>query len=132
MNGSPIAIRLDGDRQAYEPGENLGGEYSLHGVGPKEVKAVEISVLWYTEGKGDEDLTVHQFWRFDTDSGTADPSRGHRFETTLPASPLSYDGMIVKIRWCVRVRMFPTHGKQMVEQKDFWLGNVPPAEDAEL
>jgi len=132
MNGSSIAIRLDGDRRTYEPGETLSGEYSLLGVGRNGVKAAEVSVLWYTEGKGDEDLTVHQFWRFDADEGTADPGRDHRFETTLPASPLSYDGMILKIRWCVRVRVFPTNGKQIVEQKDFRLGNVPPAEDAEL
>ena len=62
-------------------------------------------MLWYTEGKGDEDLAVHEFRRLSADNGyRADPHRVGRFSTTLPNSPLSYEGVIVKVRWCVRVR----------------------------
>jgi hypothetical protein len=45
----------------------------------------------------------------------------------LPNSPLSYDGVILRIRWCVRLRAFLTRGKQLVEQRTFRLGNVPVA-----
>ncbi len=56
-----------------------------------------------------------------------DPRRPDRFSTTLPQSPLSYDGQIVKIRWCVRVRVIFKRGRDLVAQKIFRLGNVPPA-----
>jgi hypothetical protein len=88
---------------------------------------MEASVLWYSEGKGDEDMAVHEFWRQDADSGDwIDPHRPQRFSTTLPYSPLSYDGQIVKIRWCMRVRAFLQKGKEVVGQKGFRLGAVPP------
>ena len=53
-----------------------------------------------------------------------DLRRPGRFSTTLPASPLSYDGVIVKIRWCVRVRVFPRQGKEVVGELPFVLGEI--------
>ena len=127
MNEPVILIRLDGSGSTYQPGESLSGEYRLESVDRDQIQAIEISVLWSTEGKGDEDLAVHEFWRRDAESGDwMNPSRPERFSTTLPPSPLSYEGHIVKIRWCVRVRVFLQHGKELVEQKAFRLGNVPP------
>ena len=58
--------------------------------------------------------------------GPIDPRRPERFSTTLPSSPLSYDGQIIKVRWCVRVRVFPLRGKEIVGEKRFQLGDVPP------
>jgi hypothetical protein len=46
------------------------------------------------------------------------------FATRLPHSPLSYDGPLVKIRWCVRVRVFLESGKDVVGEKIFRLGRV--------
>lgn len=127
MSDPAVLIRLDGNGRARQPGETLSGEYRLLAAAPEEVKAVEVSVLWYTEGKGDEDLAIHEFWRLDADSGDCiDASRPERFRTVLPYSPLSYEGKIVKIRWCVRVRAFLAHGKEIVGQQVFRLGCVPP------
>jgi hypothetical protein len=128
MNDPAIAIRLEGNGRVYRPGETLSGEYALERMTPATVKAVEVSVLWYSEGKGDEDLAVHEFWRRDEEEGTLpDARRPERFTTTLPDSPLSYDGAILKLRWCVRVRAFLPRGKEMVAQKEFRLGEVPAA-----
>ena len=83
-------------------------------------------MLWHTEGKGDEDMAVHEFWRRDAgEAQPIDPRRPERFSTTLPNSPLSYEGQIVKVRWCVRVRVFPLRGKEIVGEKRFQLGDVP-------
>ncbi|HUT14007.1 MAG TPA: hypothetical protein VMY42_26200 [Thermoguttaceae bacterium] len=126
MSDPGIIIRFDGNGRVYRSGETLSGEYLLRSVAPEDVKAVEASVLWYTEGKGDEDLAVHEFWRRSTEDGDfIDSSRPARFTTTLPRSPLSYDGAIVKLRWCVRVRVFLRRGKEVVGQKTFRLGDVP-------
>ena len=51
-----------------------------------------------------------------------------RIDVPLPNSPLSYDGVILKIRWCVRIRLFLTQGREFVEERFFVLGRVPPAQ----
>ncbi len=132
MNDSSVRILFDGNGRSYEPGEVLAGEYQLGAVAPGEVKSVEVSVLWHTEGKGDVDIAVHAFWRLSAEDGDwIDPIHPARFSTTLPNSPLSYDGMILKIRWCVRVRVFLHRGKDLVGQKVFQLGSIPAAEVSE-
>jgi hypothetical protein len=130
MNDPGITIRFDGNRQVYRPGETLTGQYVLERVAAAALKAIEVSVLWYTEGKGDEDLAVHEFWRRSVENEELlDPAPPARFSTTLPRSPLSYDGVILKLHWCVRVRAFLQGGKEVVGQKAFQLGNIPSVGD---
>jgi hypothetical protein len=126
-----ISIELDGpgtrtrDRR-YAPGEVLAGAFQIDAVDSAEIKAVEISVLWFTEGKGDEDLAVHYFERLAADDlPDLDLTELRRFQTVLPKSPLSYEGVLVKICWCVRVRVFLKSGRDFVAEKAFQLGNVP-------
>jgi len=131
MNEPLVVIRFDGNGRTYAPGEILSGEYRLESFAFGRIRSVEISVLWYTEGKGDEDMAVHEFQRLSADNGDwIDPNRPGRFSVVLPNSPLSYDGAILKIRWCVRVRVFPRKGKQVVGQRVFTLGNVAAVEAA--
>ena len=128
MTPSPIAIMLDGRRRTYVPGEMLSGEYRWDADPGSQVKAVEVSVLWYTEGKGDEDFGVHFFDRLSVEEGDeVGPRQCARFTTELPKSPLSYEGVIVKIRWCVRVRLFLKRGKVFTRERTFQLGHVPLA-----
>jgi len=126
MKEPSISIRLEGNGRVYEPGETLAGIYWLHATAPNEVRAIEVSVLWHTEGKGDEDFSVHEFRRLAADEGCPiDPREPGRFSTVLPASPLSYDGEIVKVRWCVRVRAFLTRGRNVLGEMRFKLGSAP-------
>ena len=128
MNEASLRILLEGNRRVYQPGDLLRGEYQIDSLKLLQPTAVEISVLWHTEGQGDEDLAVHHFERIAAEDGP-DISLRHsrRFEASLPASPLSYQGLIVKIRWCVRVRLFLPRGKALVAEAPFLLGTVPPA-----
>ena len=126
MNEPAILIRLDGSGRLYRPGQPLSGQYRLESIEGDQIRAVEVSVLWYTEGKGEQDLAVHEFWRRDSQSGDwIDPRRPERFSTTLPQSPLSYEGQIINIRWCVRVRAFLPQGRELLAEKPFRLGGVP-------
>jgi len=128
MNEPHVTIRFDGNGRVYRPGETLAGEYRLNSIDPEEIRAIEVSVLWHTEGKGDEDLAVHDFRRLSPENGQGiDLLRPGRFSTRLPNSPLSYNGVIVKIRWCVRVRVFLARGKEVVGELPFRLGDVPSA-----
>jgi hypothetical protein len=129
-----VSIKID-DRQApHAPGEMLSGEYQIDAVEPSELRAVELSVLWYTEGKGDEDLGIHYFERRtdeDYDDG-APLTELRKFSLALPASPLSYEGVLIKLRWCVRVRVFLKSGKNYFAELPFRLGTVPDARVVEL
>ena len=122
------AIDLEHDRpdRRYEPGGPLGVRYRIGGVDPGSVRAIEVSVAWYTEGKGEEDLFVHAFERIVDQERLLAALAGGSLTTTLPRSPLSYEGMIVKIRWCVRLRVFFTGGRDYVTEHVFELGSVPP------
>ncbi len=126
-----ISVQLLDKSDVYRPGDNLRGEYQIDAVDSDQIQAVEASVLWYTEGKGDEDFGVHFFERRtphetpETDLRTLRP-----FEVALPNSPLSYSGKIVQIRWCARVRLFLRNGKDFSWQTHFQLGlNPAPANE---
>ena len=125
MSGPQIVIELDETGRVFVPGETISGEYRLESFDFEDIKAVELSILWYTEGKGDEDLDVREFRRISSDElNWLEFSRPQRFETVLPNSPLSYNGSILKIRWCIRVRVFPRRGREIVDELPFVLGDV--------
>lgn len=125
MTETEVTIELEGGRRAFAPGETLAVEYRINSLSLAEPKAVEVSVLWHTEGQGDEDMAVHYFQRLSSDDGTVDLRQPQHFNTELPNSPLSYDGLIVKICWQVRVRVFLARGKEFVAEQPFRLGAVP-------
>jgi hypothetical protein len=126
-----VSLAFDGECRHFRPGETLSGSYLLEGLDPAEIKAVELSVLWYTEGKGEEDLAVHFFERSDAAAGAVDLGQSHQFSTRLPVAPLSYAGVIVKVCWCVRVRVFLAQGKDLLAEEPFQLGEVPAAREVE-
>ncbi|MEX2188182.1 MAG: hypothetical protein WD875_15355 [Pirellulales bacterium] len=119
-----VSIALKAYTRIFAPGDELAADFQIDAVEPDEVQAVEASVLWYTEGKGDEDLGVHFFKRFDGDEDSVPLHELRSIGTTLPYSPLSYDGRIVKVRWCVRVRAFLDRGRFVVADQWFQLGSV--------
>ncbi len=75
-------------------------------------------------------MAVHYFERLvEEPAKPLDLRVPHRFAIVLPESPLSYDGHIVKICWCVRVRLFMPQGQETVAEAAFRLGHVPAAND---
>jgi hypothetical protein len=124
-------LLLDEASRHYQSGVILSGQYCLDPIKPERATAVELSVLWFTEGKGDEDLAVHFFERLEPKGGKfIDLRQPRRFSTRLPNSPLSYTGVILRIRWCVRMRVFFA-GREVSVEEPFELGNVPTVTLAE-
>jgi hypothetical protein len=122
-----VSLQFDRADRRYEPGDWIAARYRIEGLGDEPIEAVEHSVLWYTEGKGEEDMGVHFFERA-TDGKTATDGDGAvSFRTRLPASPLSYEGVIVKVRWCARVRIFFRTARDFVSEHVFEIGRLPPA-----
>lgn len=128
-----ITFEFDDHTGLYWPGEEIAGQYFVETPVPQEVRALELSVLWHTMGKGDEDLAVHYFQRETVDDqGLIDLVKPRRFATELPNSPLSYDGLIVKICWCVRLRVFMRRGRDVVAEQPFQFGFLPRPEPLRL
>jgi hypothetical protein len=120
-----VRLTLDAPDSSFQPGDQLAGRFLINGTHPWGVRSVELSVLWYTSGKGEEDMAVHYFERLvDEPSRPLDLRVPRRFATFLPLSPLSYDGQIVKVCWCARVRLFLPHGQESSAEVAFRLGNV--------
>lgn len=118
-------IRLLGLQPTYMPGETLEFDYRVTNVAHTAISAVEVSVVWLTEGKGSEDMGVHFFQRLTGNSLAAtDWSIPQKVTAPLPDSPLSYEGKLVKISWCVRVRFYLNDGTELVAQQPFYLGTI--------
>jgi|TARA_Y100000385_G_scaffold21070_1_gene20731 hypothetical protein len=130
-----ISVTFNHENIQYSGGDQLRARYIVEGIESQSISAVERSVVWYTEGKGEEDLGVVFFERIqlgrrkeDTQISSASLSTDHMtgaLATELPHSPLSYEGIIVKIRWCVRIRVFFQSGRDFVSEHIFFLGSVP-------
>ncbi|MCE5303482.1 MAG: hypothetical protein LLF97_10290 [Planctomycetaceae bacterium] len=121
-----VLIRFDSDASVYQPGDVLAGHYVVERFEADPIRSVEVSVLWHTQGKGDEDMAVHEFWsRNAADLCPIDLRHPEQFVTKLPNSPLSYEGRLIKLHWCVRVRVFLQNGKELFGERKFQLGSVP-------
>ena len=130
-----ITVTFNHENIQYSGGDQLQAHYIVEGVESQGISAVERSVVWYTEGKGEEDLGVIFFERIQLErrkdgiqTSSVSLSTDHltgALATDLPQSPLSYEGIIVKIRWCVRVRVFFRSGRDFVSEHIFFLGSVP-------
>jgi hypothetical protein len=117
-----ISLRSYRPSGIYHPGELFQCEYQIDAIDPGEIQAVEVSVMWFTEGKGEEDLGVHYFERSrPSDVVDGDLRQLQRLTCTLPPSPLTYHGKIVKIHWCVRIRVIRRRGRDVVADRLFQL-----------
>ncbi|MBI3827988.1 MAG: hypothetical protein HY291_00630 [Planctomycetes bacterium] len=115
-----VEILLDAKGGVLRPGQTLSGGYRLNTAYPVPVKRMELSVLWYTMGKGDTDEGVIHFETV-AENQELDARRAFAFSVPLPDAPWSYDGKIVKILWAVRVRVFPVSGAEIATEEGFRL-----------
>ena len=118
-------MRVCGMKPAYQVGERLDFEVMLNPVAMETCSAIEISVIWFTEGKGSEDMNVHFFRRLAGPqlSRTAEPIK-LEFQSVLPTGPISYRGRLVSIRWTTRVRIYLANGEESSVDRSFVLKTV--------
>lgn len=120
-----IGLRFLSLQNALEPGEMLEFEYRLQRIDVDQIDHLELSVLWLTEGKGSEDFGVHLFENISRDQLSRLPLDTPRaVSTVLPTSPLSYEGRLFKIRWCVRLRLYLNDGTEITSEHPFYLGHL--------
>lgn len=122
-----VTVFFDTADRIYEPLEMIEIRSQISLPSGSSLRAIERSVLWYTEGKGEEDLGLHFFERLTDRAAVSAAAAEGRFSARLPRSPLSYEGLIVKIRWCVRIRLFFDGGRDFVSEHVFDVGRIPAA-----
>ena len=121
-----VSVEFCREDGVYQAGGPLTATWRVSRVTLDQLEAIEVSVMWHTEGKGDEDLHVHHFHRVVESQirrvGLADEQS---IQCVLPATPLSYHGRLISLRWCVRLRLFLANGREIVAEQPFYL--VSPA-----
>ncbi|MEC8474289.1 MAG: hypothetical protein VXZ38_06560 [Planctomycetota bacterium] len=106
----------------YRAGGELKATWRISRVSVDELRRLEISVLWHTEGKGDEDLHVHHFERItDVPLKEIGVENEQSIQCVLPASPLSYHGQLIRLSWCVRMRLFLEDGREVLSESPFYV-----------
>ena len=121
MKQTRIDIHLDKET-SYQPGDFLICEYEIDLAEISEIKVLETSVLWSTEGKGEQDIGVHFFERKKSLPSAAF-LQIQKLSTVLPATPLSYRGRVLNVDWFVRVKIFFANGRTFTENRMFQLGD---------
>jgi hypothetical protein len=96
-------IEIELEEREVPAGGVVRGRVRLVPTEEEASRRVELSVLWETEGKGDTDRGVVHFAVL-ADGDPSAARREHAFEVRLPLMPVTYDGVLLRIRWCVRVR----------------------------
>jgi hypothetical protein len=91
---SDIRIDLDG-ATAREPGKEISG--TVHWTLPTPPQSIHTRLFWYTEGKGDRDLSVVD--ESSLNVSTAAGSTPFRFR--LPAGPYSFSGNLISLIWAI-------------------------------
>src|SRR3954465_3126980 len=80
---------------AFLPGETVEGTVGWHFDAP--ARSVELRLLWYTEGKGDQDVGVV------ASVPLANPGMDEirPFQIRLPAGPYSFSGRLISLVWAL-------------------------------
>jgi hypothetical protein len=130
MSTSELTIDFADNRRTFEPGDRLRATCSIDPPPETSITSYKWSAFWRTEGKGDSDSDV--ITSTDNDSqeaagSVASPRNSPTFEIELPLSPLTYDGLILKIRWFVAVRVELDGADALEGEAEFQLGGVIPS-----
>ena len=96
-----INVTLDANVSAFEPGQTIAGEAIWNLDAP--AKAIEISLIWYTLGKGDTDRGKPWTHRVEHPA----PEGRERFSLTLPAGPYSFSGRLISLLWAIEATVLP-------------------------
>jgi hypothetical protein len=100
MNHLKIGTRQD--RRDFRPGEELTGAAGWELDKPP--KSVEIRLIWFTRGKGTEDVGLVETVRLE--QPLAAEARPFRFQ--LPPAPYSFSGKLISLAWALELVALPS------------------------
>jgi hypothetical protein len=97
-----LEVRARGGRAAFSPGDALEGMATWHFDG--DVRALELRLFWYTEGRGDRDVETVEMSGFEAPQ--AQEERGFSFR--LPEGPYSFSGNLITLNWALELVAQPS------------------------
>lgn len=104
---SSLKIEIANDQQVFVPGAVLSG--TVRWTDQPAGRDASLRLLWYTQGKGTEDLGVVKEKEFENTGG---PGR-HTFEFTLPVGPYSFSGSLISLIWALELQV----GKEWIRRE---------------
>ena len=96
-----LDINLRDNKTSYAPGEMVYGlvQWNVEG----NPKRCDVSLLWYTAGKGTRDVDVIESIAIDNPGAYG--SRDFAF--TLPGGPYSFSGKLISLIWVIELTCAP-------------------------
>jgi hypothetical protein len=118
---SHLKIDTQDGRRDFAPGEAvpLACAWQLD----KPPASVEVRLVWYTRGKGDQDVSVVEAIRYD-EPGAMGMKRP---AFTLPEGPYSFSGKLISLIWAVELIAEPSGESHRVD-----LVVAPEGEEVQL
>ena len=120
-----LSIVLNEDKTAFAPRDTVQGtiEWNLE----KNPRCLDLSLFWYTAGKGTRDVGVTENVRFDEPGAYGTKA----FSFTLPDGPYSFSGKLISLIWAVELTCTP--GSETIRREivlsptghEVLLGEVP-------
>ncbi len=96
-----LSLALHDDKAAFAPRATVRG--TAHWNLDANPRHLELSLFWYTTGKGTRDVGVIETYRLDEPgaSGSKD------FSFTLPEGPYSFSGKLISLIWALELTGSP-------------------------
>ena len=106
---SRLAIETTDRATKFLPGEEIEviAEWDLD----EPAEAVEVRLVWYTRGKGDQDVSLVETKRFDFPS----QSESRKCQFTLPHAPYSFSGKLISLIWALEVIALPLDDSKRID-----------------
>jgi hypothetical protein len=106
---SELNIDLGDSKTSYVPGETVRGAVQWNV--PGNPQRFDLSLLWYTAGKGTRDVGVIETVAIDNPGSFG--SQDYAF--TLPYGPYSFSGKLISLIWVIELTCTP--GQETVRQE---------------
>ncbi|MBN1125310.1 MAG: hypothetical protein JXA82_09905 [Sedimentisphaerales bacterium] len=104
-----LDIELEQGKVEYRPGETITGITKWQCM--ERPDKIELRLIWYTRGKGDEDIGLVDTITFD---GPALYDT-HKFQFTLPTGPYSFSGKLISLLWAIELVIEPSEDCKRIE-----------------
>jgi len=104
-----VSLAIDNGEILFRPKSKLTGvaEWQLD----HEVRAVEVRLIWFTQGKGTQDVQIVDRRRWETPVMMG----SERFEFQLPEGPQSFSGTLISLTWALELVIEKGKETQRVE-----------------
>ena len=102
-----LKIEIKAEQTFFKPGQIISG--NVQWCCSEVPYKASIQLLWYTEGKGDEDIGLAEEMRLEN----LQASDSRWFEFQAPIGPYSFSGKLISLTWALELQA----GKECVRKE---------------